>query len=293
MDRVSWGLSGGPADVPLSSLDDGNLWYFNGGRGVTVDLSNVASGITLHGPSGFSTFFAADSAKANGFDDAPGLHASIAATGSGTYTVTFAHTGELWGFHQFGSFLMDGDKNGNAIQYTYGGNGDLNTITDTQGRTVTLTHGTDTGNNLHQVTSYTISTTDGTSKTITHGYTGFSLTSLTNGDLKTTGFQYDSGGRITKITDPLGQSTSFDQAPNCHLVHAGLSAHVILIDAGIPLGVCNAPQKDRMSSVKSDASEVAHGETNRRVRCFLRSGVLFCTRLTSSYIFVMNLKHLK
>ncbi|GCF08419.1 hypothetical protein KDI_19830 [Dictyobacter arantiisoli] len=194
---------------PNALLDDGNMWFFNSGRKTTVDLSNVANGITLTEASGFTTFFKADSAKANGFDDALGLDESIQATGNGTYTVTFNQTGEQWGFNSYGTFLIDGDKNGNAIQYNYGSNGDLTSIVDTQGRTITFNHGTDANNNLHQVTSYTISTTDGTSKTITHNYTAFALTSLTNADQKTTNFQYNSVGQITKITDPLGHSTSF------------------------------------------------------------------------------------
>jgi YD repeat-containing protein len=189
-----------------SLLDDGDLWYFTTGRGITIDASNISNGITLHGPTGYSAFFAADGS--GGFKDAPGLNASLKPSGTSNYTVTFHRTGEMWGFNSNSSFESGFDKNGHCVYFNHNGRGDLTSIVDTQKRTVSFTQGTDPNNDLHQVTSYTISTPDGVSKTITHSYNGFLLASVTNANHETTSYAYDSAKHITTITDPVQRSTS-------------------------------------------------------------------------------------
>ncbi|GER88514.1 hypothetical protein KDW_26760 [Dictyobacter vulcani] len=195
------------AENQSNLLDAGDAWYFNTGRGVTLDLSNLANGISLHGPSDTTGFFKATGSGT--FSDDIGLKASIASTGSGTYTVTFRQSGEQWGFNSNGSRLIDCDKNGNCLNFQYNGQGDLTSITDTQNRQVTFVQGSDSANDLHQVTSYTVSTTDGTSKTLKRVYTGFRLTSLINADQKTTTLSYYSDGHLKTITDPLLHTTTF------------------------------------------------------------------------------------
>jgi RHS repeat-associated protein len=76
------------------------------------------------------------------------------------------------------------DRNGNTTTYTYSG-GNLTSVTDTYGRSVTFTYATFSSSNKK-------------------------LTSVTDPAGKVTTFQYDSTGRkLTKITDPNGNSIQY------------------------------------------------------------------------------------
>ena len=167
-------------------------------------LSNISSGITFHGPSGYTAFF---SAKSGGtFNDAPGLNASISPTGNGTYTIVFHKSGEQLVFNNYGSLLVDCDQNNNCLSPNYNGHGDLTQITDTQNRNITFQQNSD-----HQVTSFT----DSTNRTVKQGYTyntpggGLWLSSITNANNETTNYTYNTQDQVMTITDPLNNKTTF------------------------------------------------------------------------------------
>jgi RHS repeat-associated protein len=76
------------------------------------------------------------------------------------------------------------DRNGNTTTYTYSG-GNLTSVTDTYGRSVTFTYATFSSSNKK-------------------------LTSVTDPAGKVTAFQYDTTGRkLTKITDPNGKTIQY------------------------------------------------------------------------------------
>jgi RHS repeat-associated protein len=79
-------------------------------------------------------------------------------------------------------------------------NGNLTSLQDTQGRTVTFTQ-----NAAHQITTIK----DSTGRTTTYAYSNpyLDLISLTNPNNEVTQFGYDSSDRVTSITDPNGKQT--------------------------------------------------------------------------------------
>ena len=89
------------------SGDHGTNWNVSFGHDVRLDLSNPTQGITLHGPSGYSAFFAYTNGS---YTDAPGLNATLVKNGDGTYTLTFHRTGEKWNFGTNSHLASDQDK---------------------------------------------------------------------------------------------------------------------------------------------------------------------------------------
>ncbi len=191
--------------------DHGNEWNFNFGHDVRLDLSNPTQGITFHGPSGYSAFFAYNPQQPTIYQDAPGLNATLVANNDGTYTLTYHRTGEQLLFGTNSHLAADKDKNGNTISYSYNSTHDLLSITDTQGRVTTFTHNNAYGSGNDpsgQLTSFT----DPSGRLIQYGYNERgnptnSFTTLTDASGATTKFDY-SGGDLISITDPMGNVTT-------------------------------------------------------------------------------------
>jgi len=177
----SW-LMGSGADEHLT-LEDGNV-DFQGSGG--WDLTFLANGGAYTPP--------------------PGLDANLVKNGDGTYTLTFNSSQEQLNFTSAGVLTSDSDRNGDTISYSTS-SGNVTSITDTQGRQVTLAYASPIGEHLIS------SITDSTSREWKYSYqsaNGFDeLTQYTDPAGKVTSYSYDTSGRISQITDPLGNETKF------------------------------------------------------------------------------------
>ena len=143
----------------------------------------------------------------------PGANATLADIGGGSYTLTFNKTQEVWTFNSIstgpnsanGYLVSQKDRDGNTISYTWNtgvtlpdGEPELDSVTDTQGRTLTV------GSPSGDITGYTDSTgrsvgftTDGSDRTYL----------ITDANGKSTTLTY-TGHLITKITTPAGNITT-------------------------------------------------------------------------------------
>ncbi|MFL5692144.1 MAG: hypothetical protein ACJ795_10085, partial [Ktedonobacteraceae bacterium] len=174
-----------------TTSDLGNDWNFNLGHDVRLDLSNPTAGITLHGPSGYSAFFAFNSSTGT-YTDAPGLNATLVKNADGTYTLTFHRSGEKLTFGTNSHLASDKDQNGNTISYSYNSTHDLLSLTDSQGRVTTFTHNSAYG-----------SSSDPSGQ----------ITSLTDPAGRTVQYHYGERGNLastlTSVIDVRGKTTSF------------------------------------------------------------------------------------
>ena len=202
------------------TYEHGNNWTSNLCSTQYLDLSNPSSGITFFAASNSAVFFA--SGGNNTFVDAPGLNASLKANGDGSYTLTYHQSGEKVIFGSDSSVAKIVDKNNNTITCNYDYSHPLkytSSVTDTQGRTVTMAHnsnnqisqmqdstgrtvgyGYDSSNNLQSIT-------DVTQQKTSFGYNGSALTSIIDPLNHTTGISYNGSNQVTKITDATGQAT--------------------------------------------------------------------------------------
>jgi YD repeat-containing protein len=119
------------------STDFGGLWAMESAADVKVIYNTPVSGdATFYGPSGYSNVLTPNGS--GGFNAANGLNATLVHNGSGTSTLTFFETGEVYSFNSSGQLTSDADKHGNTVTYGYS-SGNLSTITDTRKRTLNVT----------------------------------------------------------------------------------------------------------------------------------------------------------
>jgi len=136
--------------------------------------------------------------QSGNFLSPPGLDTTLVKNGDGTYTLTWHATGERDYFAAAGFPTRSVDKNGNTISYGYGPSG-FNAITDTQGRLISLSYGTNGEINT---------ITDPANRTYQYGYDGSgNLTQYTDAAGKITRYAYDGNNNLTQITDPNGNVT--------------------------------------------------------------------------------------
>jgi RHS repeat-associated protein len=174
------------------------------GSGADEQLTFEDGNVDFQGPGGFDLTFYADGA--GGYTPPPGLDASLVKNQDGSYTLTYDSSAERLSFTSAGTLTSDSDRNGDTLTYTTS-EGNLSSITDTQGRQISFSYGSSVGANL--ITKVT----DSTSRTWQYGYTsanGYAeLTSYTDPAGKQTQYSYDTSGRVTEITDSLGHETTF------------------------------------------------------------------------------------
>jgi YD repeat-containing protein len=189
-------------------VGNGVFLTFNGGN------------VTLHGPSGFSAPYEADSNSYGGYAEPPGLDATLlqSSVNGASYVLIFQKTSECLGFNSGGQELFDQDKNGHQITFAYNSSGNLSSITDTQNRLTTF--GYNASGQLNLITdpigrtvqlSYQngvpTTITDLNGKSTTLAYSGTDLTSITTPDSNTTVIGYQSSGnRVNQLTDALNKS---------------------------------------------------------------------------------------
>lgn len=152
--------------------------------------------------------------------------ASLARNVDGTFTFT-RKARERFTFDAGGLLIAQADLNGNVTTLTYTG-GQLTTVTEPAGRTLTFTYGTNglvskvTGPAAQRVLySYDpagqlVTVNDANSGVTTFGYDGAGrhlLTSVKNPRNYTTTTNYDPTGRVIKQVDPLNRVTTFGYSP--------------------------------------------------------------------------------
>lgn len=188
------------------SRDFGQNWNFNIGHDVRLDLSSPTTGITYHGPSGFSAFFAYNSST-GGYTNAPGLNATLTKNSDGTYTLSFHKTGEKLIFGINSNLSAIKDKNNNIISIAYDSDHDVTSIIDTQGRVINFTHNTVFGVG-HDPEGQITKIADPTSRATGYTYDSSNrLSSSSNLDGKSTGYGY-TGSDLTQVTDVQGNATA-------------------------------------------------------------------------------------
>ena len=186
------------------SRDLGQNWVLSLGHDVRLDLSNPSVGITYHGPSGYSAYFAYNSSTST-YADAPGLNATLTKNADGTYTLSFHQTGAKFIFASGSHLIAVKDKNGNTISLSLDGDNDVNTITDTHSRVISFTHNMAFGTG-HSPEGQVTKFSDPTGRTASYSYTNNQLMSETDLNGKTTSYQYN-GSDLVQITDPMNNVT--------------------------------------------------------------------------------------
>ena len=133
------------------------------------------------------------------FNPPPGVADALTVDIDGSYILTTVD-GVVADFDLSGRLEALTDPNGNATTLTYGGGGELATVSNNFGRTLTLTY---TAGRITQVA-------DGTGRSVAYGYDAAgNLTGFTNAESDATTFEYDIDGRMTKIFYPSFPLTPF------------------------------------------------------------------------------------
>jgi RHS repeat-associated protein len=144
----------------------------------------------------------------------PGLDAELSFhAGSNTYRLVW-HSKRVHVFNAAGQMIRSEDKQGNQIGYTYTAGGELDYLTDTQGRTIDFGYAsglldtvTDVAGGRTLDYDYAQFGGDPTYRLAEVTLTGYGLGADTVNVGASTGFDYDAAGRLTAITDPLGNRT--------------------------------------------------------------------------------------
>ncbi len=166
------------------------------GRGWThsynVRLITSTYAVTLVAPRGSRLPF---HRQADGsFDPGPGVRATLAQGGDGTYTLTQGDQ-VVYRFDAGGRLVALDDGHGNATTLTYTGN-DLTRITAPDGRALTLRY------ELGRI----VQVTDPLSRTMHYSYTADCLMAVSDRLGETWRYDYDAQGRMATLTDPTGHS---------------------------------------------------------------------------------------
>jgi RHS repeat-associated protein len=137
------------------------------------------------------------------FSSPPGIHYTLEYTG-GVYklkdrrgvTYTFQYVGS--GLPRLSSAVTD--RNNNTLTYSYT-NDRLTSITDTVGRTVTVSY---------NASGYIASLTDNANRTTQYSYDANGrLTSVTDPANQVASYSYDANGRLASVTDPRNNTTQY------------------------------------------------------------------------------------
>ncbi len=198
----------------------GANWTLSVGNDVSLSFSG--GNATLHGSSGFSATYPADSSSYGGYDEPEGLDATLlnSSVNGAAHVLVFQKTSDCFGFNSSGREIFVQDKNGHQITFAYNGSGQLTSITDTQNRVTTLSYDAkgrvtrisdpisrtiqyayDSNNNLASIV-------DLNGKTTSFAYSSHDLTSITDPNSNKTNIVYQtSGNRVSQITDALGNSS--------------------------------------------------------------------------------------
>jgi YD repeat-containing protein len=174
-------------------------WTLNLGPDVQLQVGNNA--VTYIGPSDAQYTFS----KVGGtFTSPAGVDAMLVQNNDGSYTLTDQSTGVRYNFTSLGVLTAEVDKNGNRINLSYNGDGSLNTVTDTQGRTTSFVYNT----------GYVAGITDSTGRHITYTRSvvqnTYELENVSGGGTsgETYTMAYDPSNRLNQLQDQMGDVTT-------------------------------------------------------------------------------------
>ena len=158
-----------------------------------MSLTTNGTSVTVHEENGVTVTFVSDN---NGHFTAPSyVLAALTSNSDGTYTFTRLPTQVHYIFSQFGQLISEVDRNGYATTLGYDSVGHLTSITDSSGRTLSLSYD---GNQISQLT-------DPMGRSESFGYdSAGNLTSFTDANGGTWSFTYDTNHLMLTMTDPRG-----------------------------------------------------------------------------------------
>jgi RHS repeat-associated protein len=178
-----------------NSFGAGNLGVFGYGWSSTYDAHLAIDGsgnVTVHDPLGGTEFFA----NVGGNYNTSSYVSTKLTLSAGSYTVTDKHGAQVV-YNSSGQLVSEKDLNGYVTTLAYSGS-NLSTVTDPAGRTFTYTYGTN---------GLVSSITDGT-RTVSYGYDGnLNLTSVTDVLGGSTNYTYDASHRLLSVKDPICTTT--------------------------------------------------------------------------------------
>ena len=189
----------------VSTLGKG--WTLGTGQDVKLSFSksdHSTADITYAAPSGFTVTFI--NAAANSWRTPPSIDAQLTRdTSTGELRLKFDKSeGSFYFEDTTGRLKRTQDKNNNKITFGYDGSGNVTTITDTQGRVVTLAY----------PPGRLSSMTDFTGRRVSYTYNSAQdLETVTDAAAGVTRFDYTSD-RLTKITTPEGRVTNLGYEPD-------------------------------------------------------------------------------
>src|SRR5205823_14947048 len=115
-----------------------------------LSLTTNGSNVTVHEENGSTVTFVTDGA--GHFTGPSFVFASLVSNPDGTYTLTRLRTQVRYVFSQYGQLISEVDRNGYVTSLGYDGSGNLTSITDPAGRSLSLTYA---GAQISQITDPT------------------------------------------------------------------------------------------------------------------------------------------
>lgn len=186
----AWEMNTG-ADIELQELENGDVVFWGPNAQVAVFRKNTDG--SYKNPTALNAKLEKDQPAA------------------GQWRITFLQPQSKLIFNSSKKLTKQVDRNGNDIHFTYDANGYLSKITDTQDRDTTFTVA---GTDRKMITSIT----DPANRVHSYSYPDGFLASYTDPDGGVTSYTYEHTGdtdRLTQITDPRGNKTTFSYLSGC------------------------------------------------------------------------------
>ncbi len=180
-------------DPTFSALGDG--WTISG----LSKIISASGGVILDEGNGTSLWFTGSFGSGGGtFTSPAGDFSTLVENSGGSYTRTLTD-GSKQNFGSGGYETTSVDRNGLVTSYSYDGSHRLTKVTDPFNETTSLTY---SGGYLQSIE-------DPAGRFATFTHSGGALASVTYPDSNTWNYGYDSGGRMTKVTEPssVGEPT--------------------------------------------------------------------------------------
>jgi RHS repeat-associated protein len=217
-------------DRYYNSLSDvrwhmGTGWSLSIGCDVQLRLDGY-DGPVFQSPDGYQVLFRNNGS--GGYITPPGINADLVKNGDGTFTMTFHGSNLQYRFQAAGCLQSVVDRNQNTIQLIY--NGDLQSITDTENRSTTVTYGSSYSS------SYVTQISDSAGRTYQYGYdSNGNLASYTDANGKVTNYSYNANSQMSQITDPDGHVINFTYSST----YPQPLSQISRLDPSCPGGSCN------------------------------------------------------